>query len=50
MKTPELKGQEIEDDERQAWLKFSEQALMQVWSDPEEDVYNELLGDLKAGK
>ena len=30
-------------DERQDWLKASEQALMRVWDNPQDDVYNELL-------
>lgn len=30
-------------DERQDWLKASEQALMRVWDNPQDAVYNELL-------
>jgi len=30
-------------DEQQDWLKASEQALMRVWDNPQDDVYNELL-------
>jgi hypothetical protein len=32
-----------EEDERQDWLKASEQGLMKVWDNPQDDVYNELL-------
>ena len=32
-----------EDENRRAWLHASEQGLMTVWDNPEDDVYNELL-------
>ncbi|MCX6935951.1 MAG: plasmid stability protein [Verrucomicrobia bacterium] len=32
-----------EPKERQVWLDASEQSLMRVWDNPEDDVYNELL-------
>jgi hypothetical protein len=32
-----------DDEERNAWLKASEQSLMATWDNPEDDVYNELL-------
>jgi carbonic anhydrase len=30
-------------DERRDWLQASEQGLMKVWDNPQDDVYNELL-------
>jgi hypothetical protein len=34
----------IESDvEREAWLKFSEENLLKIWSNPDDDVFNELL-------
>jgi len=35
-------GQE-ETGEREVWLKKSEEALMQAWDNPADDVFNELL-------
>jgi predicted DNA-binding antitoxin AbrB/MazE fold protein len=29
--------------QREAWLKQSEEALMKVWDNPDDDVFNELL-------
>ena len=34
---------ETADPEREAWLKLSEEALMKVWDNDADDVYNELL-------
>ena len=34
---------ETGDPEREAWLKLSEEALMKVWDNDADDVYNELL-------
>ncbi len=31
------------DTEREAWLKFSEEALTKVWDNADDDVFNELL-------
>jgi predicted DNA-binding antitoxin AbrB/MazE fold protein len=31
------------DSEREAWLKLSEESLMQVWDNAEDDIFNELL-------
>ena len=31
------------DSEREAWLKLSEQSLMKVWDNSEDDIFNELL-------
>ncbi len=31
------------DSEREAWLKLSEEALMKVWANAADDVFNELL-------
>jgi predicted DNA-binding antitoxin AbrB/MazE fold protein len=31
------------DPEREAWLAAGEHALMKVWDNPEDDIYNELL-------
>ncbi|MGA2555584.1 MAG: antitoxin AF2212-like protein [Verrucomicrobiota bacterium] len=34
----------IESDlEREAWLKLSEENLLKTWSNPDDDVFNELL-------
>ena len=39
-----IAGLSVPDDEdRRAWLHASEQGLMTVWDNPEDDVYNELL-------
>jgi predicted DNA-binding antitoxin AbrB/MazE fold protein len=32
-----------EDEEREVWLKKSEETLMKVWENPADDVFNELL-------
>jgi hypothetical protein len=32
-----------EGDARREWLQASEQGLMAVWDNPEDDVYNDLL-------
>jgi predicted DNA-binding antitoxin AbrB/MazE fold protein len=32
-----------ETEERQAWLRLSEESLAKAWSDPADDVFNELL-------
>jgi hypothetical protein len=32
-----------EDAERDAWLKFSEDSLLETWDNPDDDVFNELL-------
>jgi hypothetical protein len=29
--------------EREAWLKLSEENLLKTWSNPDDDVFNELL-------
>ncbi len=42
MITIETKGLDS-DDERQAWLKLSEQTLMKVWDNPGDDIFDELL-------
>jgi len=34
---------EASDSEREAWLKLSEQSLMKVWDNSDDDVFNELL-------
>jgi len=31
------------DAEREAWLKLSEENLLKTWSNPDDDVFNELL-------
>ncbi len=31
------------DDDRALWLAQSEQAMMKVWNDPADDVFNDLL-------
>ena len=31
------------DTEREGWLKLSEQSLTKAWSNPDDDVFNELL-------
>ena len=33
----------VSDAERAAWHKLSEQSLLKVWDNPEDDVFNELL-------
>ena len=33
-----------EDHEREAWLKYSEEALTRAWDNSDDDVFNELLG------
>jgi hypothetical protein len=40
----------VEMDGREAWLKASEQALMRVWDNPVDEVYNELLRETKDGE
>jgi predicted DNA-binding antitoxin AbrB/MazE fold protein len=32
------------DSERAAWLKLSEEALRKAWDNPDDEVFNELLG------
>lgn len=34
---------ETGDAEREAWLKLSEQSLMKVWDNADDDIFNELL-------
>ncbi|MBI2058860.1 MAG: antitoxin family protein [Nitrospirae bacterium] len=41
--TVEDSPKEMNDDERKIWLRESEQSLTQVWDNPDDDVYNELL-------
>lgn len=41
--TIETEADGISDRERAAWLKLSEQSLMQAWASVEDDVFNELL-------
>ncbi len=43
----EMDGCSEETEEREAWLKASEQALMRVWDNLEDAVYDELLKDSK---
>ena len=33
----------LEDPERTAWLKLSEESLTKAWENPKDDVFNELL-------
>jgi hypothetical protein len=42
-----MEGRSEEIDERKAWLQASEQALMRVWDNPEDAVYEELLEETK---
>jgi predicted DNA-binding antitoxin AbrB/MazE fold protein len=35
--------QPLSDAERVAWLKFSEQSLMQTWDNRDDDIFNALL-------
>ncbi len=35
--------QPLSDAERVAWLKLSEQSLMQTWDNRDDDIFNELL-------
>jgi len=41
--TIQTKADFKEGDEREAWLKKSEESLTKVWDNPAEDVFNELL-------
>ena len=34
---------ESADSEREAWLKLSEQTLVKVWDNEDDDIFNELL-------
>jgi predicted DNA-binding antitoxin AbrB/MazE fold protein len=31
------------DSERESWLKLSEESLMKIWGNAEDDIFNELL-------
>jgi predicted DNA-binding antitoxin AbrB/MazE fold protein len=33
---------ETSDEEREAWLKLSEQALIKAWDNPDDEVFNQL--------
>ena len=37
------KEDQSETEERQAWLRLSEERLTAAWSDPADDIFNELL-------
>ncbi len=41
--TVTIQSEAAPDAERGAWLKLSEDALTETWSDPDDDVFNELL-------
>jgi hypothetical protein len=44
----ETDGRSEEIDERKAWLRATEQALMRIWDNPGDEVYEELLRDSKG--
>jgi predicted DNA-binding antitoxin AbrB/MazE fold protein len=41
--TIQTKNGTREDDERESWLKQSEETLTRAWDNPADDVFNELL-------
>lgn len=41
--TIQTKANSAETDEREAWLKKSEEVLTKSWDNPDDDVFNELL-------
>ncbi len=41
--TVQTKADAIETNEREAWLKKSEEVLTKSWNNPDDDVFNELL-------
>ena len=44
----EMENGSEEMDERVAWLRATEQALMRIWDNPGDEVYEELLRDSKG--
>jgi hypothetical protein len=45
----EMENGSEEMEERVAWLKASEQALMRIWDNPGDEVYEELLKETRDG-